>query len=516
MNYRKRIRKTQIISLIISGAIFLGFLIGFLILFFSENNQKQALFLVFSLLLPISLAVLIIVIIWHQYTENLFKISFRDNKYLLGDETNIFNFLIYEERNKFLDRLHKKDPKYVIAFSPASYITSSNIYKNSIIKELNKEVSLIIEKSMYEDHFFTSKECSFCYYEKLFIISVYCDQTKVDGYMEYLKQKLYDVVLEKNLKVLASPYFGIAEAKGKELMDATLNAMYARRYAENNFQEACLYDISLRKEATLEEIDEMKKALANGEFEVYYQPRYSLKEKRFVSAEALIRWNSPKYGMLQPAKFIDKAESGGILHELDSFVFNTVCKKLHDDRNSNKRFIPVTINFSLYEFYNPGFVMNIFNTLENNKLAPELIEIGINETTTQANTFLASTIINKLKKFGLKVVMNGFGSGYSSISALNKLPFDVIKIDKSIIDGIIQNNKSLETVKLIEGFCRANNITVIAEGVDSEKEINLLSKNTKCDIIQGFYYSQPLTSADYDKFLIKNNFEAKGGKTLWF
>lgn len=514
MNFEKHAMKKQNIFIIVFSVLFVASLIFYLILVLNGFMQQHvALFIIMSLLIPYFLCMIAFNIGWAIAIKKQLKEATQENRNALGLDHLFFNYNIFEKQVRELDKKHRNKESFILVFSPTNYVTSTNLSKNSIIKELNKEVALIVENSIEKEKLLSYHDCTYCYYERLFVMCVYADQAKVEELIEYIKKSIFEMTEEKKLKVLVSPFFGISEYKDNDLYVTIQNAMFARRYAENNYQDLTYYTPMLRKEASYEEIDEMRKALLDGEFEVYYQPKYSLIEKRFVSAEALIRWNSPKYGLVSPAKFVEKAELGGLIHELDLFVFNTVCKKLHDDRKANKRFLPVSVNFSLYEFYNPAFVKTVFDTLDENLLAPELIEIEITETTTQANTFMATSILRKLKDYGLKISMDDFGSGFSSLSNLNRMPFDIVKIDKSIIDGIVSDSKSFETVKLIVGLCKANGMKVVAEGVDKEDEVALLKK-VKCDMIQGFYYSKPLSADEFDKFLIENNFETKEAKGL--
>ena len=286
------------------------------------------------------------------------------------------------------------------------------------------------------------------------------------------------------------------------------NALVAREYSERNFEGVTFYQPSFRKTVSSSDIDELQEALEKGEFIVYYQPKYDLANKRFISSEALIRWNSEKYGLLSPAKFLDKAEAVGLTHEIDTFVLRKVCENLNDLRRRGRRLLPVSVNFSLYEFYSASFLDMIVAIMDEYNIPPELIEIEITEATSQANQFLSISIIKKLKERGMRVLMDDFGIGFSNVGNLKKIPFDAVKIDKSFIDDIATDPKSREIVKFLIGLCKVNGMEVIAEGVDNKEQVEILKKN-KCDTIQGFYYSKPLSKADYEKFLADNPFEKK-------
>ena len=230
--------------------------------------------------------------------------------------------------------------------------------------------------------------------------------------------------------------------------------------------------------------------------------------KRFISSEALIRWDSKKYGLLDPGKFIEKAENGGLIHELDMFVFKKVCEDLNETKRKGRRVIPVSVNFSLYEFYSPNFIDDLIAIIDENKINPSLVEIEVTESTSQSNPFVSISIMKKLKERGLKILMDDFGVGFSNFKNLKKMPIDTIKIDKSFIDEIVIDSKSREIVKFLISLCKVNGLEVVAEGVDNKEQVEILKK-FRCDTIQGFFYSKPLNKNEYEKFLLSNDFEKK-------
>ena len=158
-----------------------------------------------------------------------------------------------------------------------------------------------------------------------------------------------------------------------------------------------------------------------------------------------------------------------------------------------------------------NFLDSVISTIEKHDINPSLIEIEITESTSQTNTFMASSVIRKLRDHGIRVLMDDFGVGFSNIGNLRKMPFDAVKIDKSFIDNIESDKKASAIVKFLIELCQANELEVIAEGVDNKDQVEVLKK-AKCDTIQGFYYSRPIPKAEYEKFLISNPFERKEGK----
>ena len=272
--------------------------------------------------------------------------------------------------------------------------------------------------------------------------------------------------------------------------------------SEKNYEESTIYSPSFRKSTTKEEIEEIEQAIKNGEFTVYYQPKYLLSSKTYTSSEALVRWNSKVYGVVSPGKFINKAELGGLIHELDLYVFRRVCMDLADQKRRGRAVIPVSINFSQYELYSPSFLEDIDSIMKEYKIDPYNIQIEITEPTARKNEFMTLAILNKLKARGIKIAMDDFGVGYSNLANLNRLPFDTIKIDKSFIDDIVPSIKTREIVSLLIKFCKAAGIEVVAEGVETKEQVETLQK-IKCDTIQGNYFSKPLPKNEYEKLISK-------------
>ena len=326
---------------------------------------------------------------------------------------------------------------------------------------------------------------------------------------ELIVKEIYEFAAKECKHLWVQPFFGIAIVnKEQTMLQQIENALVARDYSERNFEVITFYQPSFRRGVSSSDIDEISEGLEKKEFVVYYQPKYDVVKKRFISCEALIRWKSEKHGFLTPTKFLGKAEAAGLIHEIDTFVLRKVCEDLNDLRRRGKRLLPVSVNFSLYEFYSSNFLNTILDVLDEYQIPTNLIEIEITEATSQANQFLSVSIIKKLKEKGMRVLMDDFGVGFSNVGNLKKIPFDAVKIDKSFVDDITGDVKAREIVKFLISLCKVNEMEVIAEGVDSKEQVDLLRK-IKCDTIQGFFYSEPLSKTDYEKFLLNNPFEKK-------
>ncbi len=437
-----------------------------------------------------------------------------ENAYVLGQKSIFNNIYIFQKKVITASSLRRRQKKHIIAFTISNLVVSQNFNRNMEIFSLNGHIVNYLN-DLYKVVGARQNDFIFAYSRGIFLIYAFRqNEVSLKKIVETISAEIYDFASKECPHIWVQPFFGVAvvdkeETVAQQIEDATI----ARDYSERNFESLTFYQPNFRRGVTSNDIEELETALKNNEFVVYYQPKYNLDSKRFVSTEALIRWNSAKYGLLTPTKFLGKAETAGLIHEIDTFVLKKVCEDLNDLRRRGKRLLPVSVNFSLYEFYSANFLDTIVSILDEYKIPTSLIEIEITEATSQANSFLSISIIKKLKERGIRVLMDDFGVGFSNVGNLRKIPFDAIKIDKSFIDDIVDDVKSREIVRFLINLCKVNEMEVIAEGVDRKEQLEILKKN-KCDTIQGFFYSEPLSKLEYEKFLMNNPFEKKEGNAL--
>ena len=172
--------------------------------------------------------------------------------------------------------------------------------------------------------------------------------------------------------------------------------------------------------------------------------------------------------------------------------------------------LPVSVNFSLYEFFSRNFFDIIMDTLKKYEVPPHYLEIEITETTSQVNKFLSLSVIKRLKSFGIRVLMDDFGVGYSQIDNIRQIPFDAMKIDKSFTDRMLTDVKTASIIKYLVELAHINDMEAIIEGVETKEQVEALKK-LKVDTVQGFYYSKPLPISEYNE-LLKKQSEMKGAK----
>ena len=436
----------------------------------------------------------------------------KENDYNLHRKTTFYSYNFFTQIISASMPKLKNKKGYLIAFNAVrnagntTYTLNKAADYNGFISDYIVEVFNKIsgKRGLFKGFYY-------CFYRGNFIFYIICQESELNNFINSLENKAYQISIEKDFRLYIQPSFGVYEhrvGKDDSVYDMVNKAIVAREVAEKNYETTVFFSIEMLKDTTSDEADEIASALENGEFVVYYQPKFNLASKTFISSEALIRWDSPTRGLLSPMRFIDTAENGGLIHRIDMYVFEQVCKDLDETRRKGRRLIPVSINFSLYEFYSPNFVEDIINTIEKYNINPALLELEILEGTTGVNLFLSISILKKIKEYGLRILMDDFGVGYSNFNNLKNLPIDVIKIDKSFIDNIEEDVKSREIAKFMIEFSKEIGLEVVAEGVDNQKQVDILKK-FKCDTIQGFFYSKPLPRAEFEKFIANNQFEKK-------
>ncbi|WP_052130242.1 EAL domain-containing protein [Ureibacillus sinduriensis] len=251
---------------------------------------------------------------------------------------------------------------------------------------------------------------------------------------------------------------------------------------------------------------ELRRAIELDQFSLVYQPRIDLQTGKVVNAEALIRWNHPEWGIVRPDVFIPIAEESNFIYEIDKWVLKTVCTQL----NCWKEQLPslkISVNFNAQHFLQRNLVEHLREILEASKVDPSLLEIEVTETALLHNEEIVKSSLEKIKKLNINIALDDYGTGYSSINYLREFPFDTIKIDKSYIQEITDPQKNSRIiVESIITLIKNLNFRVIAEGVETEDQLNLLKK-MQCDEIQGYYYSQPLSPGEFVQYAKRKNHE---------
>ncbi|WP_409299375.1 EAL domain-containing protein [Peribacillus sp. SCS-26] len=331
--------------------------------------------------------------------------------------------------------------------------------------------------------------------EYLIITTVYTDslaEDVINAFRTPLVIGGYEVLLTASMGVASFPQ---DTRDIDELYKFADIAMYHSK--ENGANGYSLYT----KEMADKQIDkldienDLAGAIQNGDLMLYFQPKYNTASGEMIGSEVLLRWNHKEKGFIPPAVFIPIAEESGLIVRLERFVFTEVCKLLAEWRSQNKNMQRVSINVSLISLLQEGFLAFIIETLESHELEGNLIELEITERVVMENEEEVNCTLQKLREYGLVISIDDFGTGYSSLSYLDKLHVDILKIDRTFINNI-QNSK--EVVTAIIFLAKSLNLKVIAEGVETNDQVELL-RLLGCEEAQGYYYSPPVPVIQFEE-----------------
>ena len=256
-------------------------------------------------------------------------------------------------------------------------------------------------------------------------------------------------------------------------------------------------------------LNDLRQAVEERQFRVYYQPKYDIQcdPPRLNSAEALVRWVHPELGFISPGDFIPLFEKNGLIHVVDRYVWEEAARQVAAWREEYGVNVAVSVNLSRTEVFDPGLEKELLRLMEENGLSTKDFKLEVTESAYTDDADQLVAVIQQLRDRGFEIEMDDFGSGYSSLNTISKLPIDVLKMDMKFIQNVEQDDRDFRLVELILDIARYLKVPVVAEGVETEHQLQLL-RDAGCDYVQGYYFSRPLPAADFEN-LIKKEIEAK-------
>lgn len=290
------------------------------------------------------------------------------------------------------------------------------------------------------------------------------------------------------------------EMLGEEIVNnAAVALQEAKSNGKNQYQ---LFNEKMRSRLTarirLEQ--DLKIALQDDQFEVYYQPKINIHTRQCTGAEALVRWRHPVNGFVSPEAFVPVAEETGLIIELGEWILRTACIKTRELHNKGYPGLNVAVNISAVQFTDGNLLPMVSKALEDSNLSPELLELEITESAVMHDPEEVIRSLHELSQFGMKLAIDDFGTGYSSLAYLKRFPVDTLKIDRAFITDISSDNDDVAIVEAVLGLGQHFNMKVVAEGVEDAEQLNFL-KSQGCDIAQGYYISKPLSFEQYAQWL---------------
>lgn len=326
-------------------------------------------------------------------------------------------------------------------------------------------------------------------------------EAQIQQMIRYLKEPYR--IGEKEFLLTVSVGVVIAPIDGTNCQTLTRNMDAAKFFAKTNGRDMYIfYDDSLSRTlaARLELQTEIKRAIEEKEFEVYFQPQIDLSNEEIIGFEALVRWNHPQRGVIMPSEFIPVAEECGLIVPLGEFVLRESCKKLKQWQDEGCMKQVLAVNLSARQFRDRDFMENIMNIIKETEVNPKQLELEITETMALDDLEYTIKILQSLRELGVSFALDDFGTGYSSLNYLKRLPVNQLKIDKSFMDKVLENHSDQKIVETIIALAQALNLVVIAEGVENAAQADFL-KSVSCNKAQGYLYSKPLREEDMRVYL---------------
>ena len=264
------------------------------------------------------------------------------------------------------------------------------------------------------------------------------------------------------------------------------------------------FDEKIRAQMTEEhELEKlMHSALDKGEFKLFIQPKHRVSDGSLGGGEALVRWISPEKGFISPGKFIPLFEKNGFVGPVDNYILEQLCIFQRNRLRKGYKTVPLSVNVSRVQLSDPGLAEEICAIVDRHSVPHKYIDIELTESACFDDMDVLVATIQKLREMGFPVSMDDFGSGYSSLNLLKELPFDTLKIDGEFFRNVTDVSRANIVVKNIIDLAKSLNMTVVAEGIETQDQVDFL-RTTECDLIQGYFYSKPISAKDFEEYMSK-------------
>lgn len=264
----------------------------------------------------------------------------------------------------------------------------------------------------------------------------------------------------------------------------------------------CEYDEDMRQQILKEQriINAMELAIENKEFAIYFQPKYSLANETIMGAEALVRWHSRDNGFISPGDFIPVFENNGFVYEVDKFIWEEACRYLRKWMNEGRDVKPVSVNVSRVDLYDKKLVDNLVGLCSKYDIPLGYLELEITESAYTEDPEQIIHVTKRLREAGFAILMDDFGSGYSSLSMLKDIQIDTLKLDMGFLKSSDHSAKGGNILTAMMQMAHSLKMQTVAEGVETREQVEFLKK-IGCEYVQGFYFAKPMTAADFEKMI---------------
>ncbi len=329
--------------------------------------------------------------------------------------------------------------------------------------------------------------------------------SRIDSFFERMK----DGPNSENVSLSVGVY--LLTGDDKDIIHAADMASIAEQSTGDvKVNTVAYFDDKLRTRMTEEhELEKlMHAALENDEFKLFIQPKHRVKDGALGGAEALVRWISPQKGFISPGKFIPLFEKNGFVGPVDNYILEQLCMFQRNRLRKGYKTVPISVNVSRVQLSNPNLADEICAIVDKYSVPHKYIDIELTESACFDDMETLINTIHTLRAMGFPVSMDDFGSGYSSLNLLKELPFDTLKIDGEFFRNVTDINRANIVVKNIIDLAKSLNMTVVAEGIEQQTQVDFL-KTTECDLIQGYFYSKPISAKEFEEYMANHKIENK-------
>lgn len=402
-------------------------------------------------------------------------------------------------RRNVLDLLsHYEGRIAFLQFDIRRFKVINDIYGEMIGDEILDFVTEGLKKLCGERQYFVNLRS-----DVFMIVTRYGEEAELTAFVNRIRETLGDF---KHVKLQYTFGIYIVDDRNMELRQMEDRAAMARKAAKEKIMTDTAFYQEQFKEMlyTRRFIEEnMKAAIAQRQFRMYLQPKYSISHNTIVGAEALVRWIHPDKGMIYPNEFIPILEENGFIRNVDYYIWEEACHFIKRCEQEGIQECPISVNVSRHHLLGNEFMEVLENLIEKSGIDKRYLELEITET---VNNQQVSEMSNRLKEGGFMLLMDDFGSGYSSLSILLETPFDVIKIDKKFMENMLVSKKGKLILEQVVAMAGKLDLGLLAEGVETREQVELL-REIGCDMVQGFYYAKPMPAADFYELLKKDRCE---------
>lgn len=341
------------------------------------------------------------------------------------------------------------------------------------------------------------------------ICMVYEQIEDIYDVLKHIKERIKKYTVQYYFETCAGIY--LIEDRKMDVSEIYHNASIAATQCKENYMmHEALYTEELREKLRREQhiFDEMDQALKDEQFTVYFQPKYELKGYSLGGAEALVRWKKPDGTMVLPGEFVPIFEKNGFITKLDYYVWEKVCQFLRKELDEGREPEPISVNVSRVNLYDPKFLETLIDLVEKYKISPRYLHLELTEGIFSDSEKVIRDAVKYLHKAGFTILMDDFGSGYSSLNVLKDVDLDVLKIDMKFFSQGETEEKGEKIIESVIRMAEALDMTVIAEGVENQHQVDFLTR-LGCNYIQGYYFAKPMPEEQYKMLMGEEEKEKK-------